>query len=75
MIGILIKYFGYTNLIAGYDPDAVTNEDALAAFVGNRVLAVALLTVAVGGVEYISTGDGTPWHWYAYGALVAVIAA
>jgi len=72
--GVLIKYFGYTNLIAGYDPEKVTDEEGLADFVGTRVLALAALTLAVGGVEYVATSDGTSWYWYAYVGLVVVIA-
>lgn len=72
--GVLIKYFGYMNLIAGYDPDKVTDEDALADFVGTRVLLVAALTIAVGAAEYVAPSDGTPWYWYVYGALVVVLA-
>lgn len=74
LFGVLIKYFGYVNLVAGYDPEKVTDEDTLADFVGTRILAVAALTFAVAGAEYLA-GDGTPWHWYAYVVLVGALAA
>jgi len=75
LFGVLIKYFGYVNLIAGYDPERVTDEDALADFVGTRILAVAALTFAVAGADHVASGDGTPWHWYAYVVLVVALAA
>lgn len=77
VFGVLIKYFGYVNLVAGYDPDSVTDEEGLANFVGTRVLLVALLTVAVGIAEHVSVAasDGTPWYWYLYGALVVMLGA
>jgi len=73
LVGVLIRYFGYTNLIAGYDPDRVTDETGLAKFVGARVLAVAALTVAVGVAQY--RWPDARWYWYAYGVLVAGLAA
>ena len=74
-VGVLIRYFGYTTLIAGYDPETVTDEDGLAEFVGARLLLIAALTVGVGVADYYWPSDGTPWYWYVYGALVAILAA
>jgi len=74
VLGVLIKYFGYVNLIAGYDPESVTDEDALAEFVGTRTLVIAGLTIAVGGLEYVRPSEGTPWYWVLYVALVLVLA-
>lgn len=73
VLGVLIKYFGYMHLIAGYDSAKVTDEQALADFVGTRVLLVALLTIAVGLAAYVSPSNGTPWYWYVYGALVVIL--
>jgi ABC-type multidrug transport system permease subunit len=41
-------YRGDASLISGYDPDRVTDETALARFVGRWTLVVAALTAAFG---------------------------
>ncbi|OVE85736.1 hypothetical protein [Natronolimnobius baerhuensis] len=51
-LGILIKHFGRVELIAGYDPERVTDEEGLAAFIGTNALYVAGLLVFVALVSY-----------------------
>jgi len=72
--GVLIKCFGYTNLIAGYDPNQVTDEEALADFVGTYTLVIAVLTIAVGVADYLTASNGTSWYWYVYTGFVIIIA-
>lgn len=45
VLGILIKYFGMANLIAGYDPEIVTDEEGLADFIGTNTLMLLGLQV------------------------------
>ncbi|WP_121741162.1 DUF3784 domain-containing protein [Natronorubrum halophilum] len=67
-LGILIKYFGVVQLVAGYDPDRVTDDEGLADFIGTNILYVATLLVLVGVVEYTEPfdGDGTEAVWIAF---------
>lgn len=51
ILGILIRYAGMRHLIAGCDPDRVTDKEGLANFIGIYTLIVALLTVCVGLLE------------------------
>lgn len=49
VLGVLIRYAGMTQLIAGYDPNCVTDPEELANFIGRWTLVVvAVLTVSVG---------------------------
>jgi hypothetical protein len=50
-IGVLIREFQMMELIAGYDPERVTDDEGLATFVGTQILLIAGLTVAVAGLE------------------------
>lgn len=50
-LGLLLVYMGYlikvkrmTNLIAGYDPKKVTDEEGLANWVGGKVILVGAIT-------------------------------
>ena len=69
-LGIAIKYFGMVELIAGYDPDRVTDEEGLADFIGTNALYVAGLLALVAGVEHAEPIDETAVVWIAF--LVAV---
>jgi hypothetical protein len=72
VLGLLIKYAGATQLIAGYDPERVTDEAGLADYVGTRTLLVAVLTVAVGLLEVWEPTADANWYWLGY--VVAVFA-
>ncbi|WP_323675623.1 DUF3784 domain-containing protein [Halorubellus sp. PRR65] len=72
LLGVLIRFGGMVELVAGYDPERVEDDEGLARFVGSNVLYVAALTVVVGVVEYVDVVDGVGWHWGAY--LVGVFA-
>lgn len=70
--GVLIRYAGMVQLIAGYDPERVADEAGLAAFVGRNVLLVAVLTLLVAIVEYAApfAGAGLVWIGYVLGVVV-----
>jgi len=72
VFGVLVRFGGMVELVAGYDPERVEDDEGLARFVGSNVLYVAAVTVLVGVVEYVGVADGVGWHWGAY--LVGVFA-
>jgi len=74
VLGILIRYFGMVDLIAGYDPETVTDEDALARFVGTNALYVAGLTCVVAAAEYTRPFDGYRAIWIPYVLGVGLLA-
>ena len=62
VLGVLIRDFGMVSLIGGYDPDAVADEEGLAAFIGANALYVAGLTALVAVAEYTQpTGYRAIW--------------
>ncbi|QFU81151.1 DUF3784 domain-containing protein [Natronorubrum aibiense] len=66
MLGVLIAYFGHVELIAGYDPDRVTDEDGLATFIGTNTLYVAALMGLVTLVKLLELLDDTELVWIAF---------
>ena len=72
-LGVLIKYFGMVNLIAGYDPDEVTDQEGLADFVGTNALYVAGLTLLVAAMEYTQPFDGYRGIWIVYILAVGLL--
>jgi hypothetical protein len=72
ILGILIKYFGVMELIAGYDPETVTDEEGLADFIGTNTLYVAVLAIGVGILELRSSTGGGGWYWIVF--VIAVVA-
>ena len=60
-LGILIKHFGMVQLIAGYDPDRVTDVEGLAEFVGTNVLYVAALVLLVAVGHSSSPSSVSSW--------------
>lgn len=72
-VGVLIGRFGRVDLIAGYDPEAVTDEEGLATFVGRNVLYIALLTGIVAVVEFLQLLDIGPGGWIGYSILVGIL--
>ena len=75
LLGVLIKYAGAVRLIAGYDPDRVTDEAGLAAFIGTNTLYVAALLMSVAVVEYTDPFDGTAVVWIVFTISVIGLAA
>ena len=73
-LGVLIKHFGMVQLIAGYDPDRVTDEEGLADFIGTNVLYVATLAFLVAIVEYTAPADGSGAVWIVFIVGVGVLA-
>jgi len=71
-IGALIRFGGYTSLIAGYDPERVTDEDAVARAVGTGIIAVGALTV-LAGLATGYAGDDANWVWPLYVVVVLVL--
>ena len=72
ILGILIKYVGMMDLIAGYDPEKVADEEGLADFIGTNALYVAVLTVCVGILESRSSPANSEWYWFVF--VIAVVA-
>lgn len=72
VLGILIRYVGTMHLIAGYNPDQVTDEEGLANFIGTHALIVAALTVGVGVLELRETTADSEWYWLVF--VIAVVA-
>ncbi|AEH37364.1 hypothetical protein [Halopiger xanaduensis] len=68
LLGVLIKYFGRVELIAGYDPERVADETGLADFIGTNALYVAALLFLVAVAEYAEPfgGDGADLVWLAF---------
>lgn len=50
-LGVLVREFGMVELIAGYDPETVTDEEGLATFVGTALILLAGVTVVVAVLE------------------------
>jgi len=63
--GILIREFNRMELIAGYDPEKVTDDEGLARFVGSYTLVVAGLTAVVAVLELIRGGQPLTYSLYA----------
>ncbi|THE63702.1 DUF3784 domain-containing protein [Salinadaptatus halalkaliphilus] len=62
------------SLIAGYDPETVTDEAGLTAFVGANTLYVAGLVLAVAVVEYAEPFSQTAADAVRIGFVVGVLA-
>lgn len=62
VLGIAIRG-GATFLIAGYDPDRVTDEARLAAFIGRQAIYVAILTIGVGITDLNGSIVDGEWYW------------
>lgn len=69
----MIRYYGMTELIAGYDPDVVTDDEGLASFVGTYILLSGLITVAVGVVLYLQLVESSAVFWSAYSFVVVLV--
>ena len=72
-LGIAIKYFGMVNLIAGYDPEKVTDEEGLADFVGTNSLYISGLTFIIAVVEYTQPFERYRYVWFAYLSCVGLL--
>ena len=75
LLGALIRYAGWTWLIAGYDPNRLTDEEGLADFMGFYVLVIAGLTVAIGALEAVDPSGPAGWYWLPYVVAVFVLTA
>jgi hypothetical protein len=58
ILGYLIKFRGWTFLLAGHDPNNVTDEDALSDLAGGTVLRVGIVVLVFGGL--VAAGLTTP---------------
>ncbi|MDB2284468.1 DUF3784 domain-containing protein [Halorubrum ezzemoulense] len=74
ILGVLIKYVGMMELIAGYDPETITDEEGLADFIGTNALYVAALTIGVGILEFRAATSDSGWYWIVFVIAVAAIA-
>lgn len=66
LLGILIAYGGRVELIAGYDPDRVTDEDGLANFIGRNAIYVALLALGCAAILYTALAGEASVVWIAF---------
>jgi hypothetical protein len=70
-VGYRIRFWGDVWLVAGYDPDRVTDEAGLARLVGTAVLGLAALTVAVGVADtFVLASTGVLWTGYTLAVCV-----
>ena len=67
-IGYLIKYRGMVQLVAGYDPDEVIDEDGLGNFIGTVAIVIGVVTIMAGILESQDVGNGI--LWYVFGVFV-----
>lgn len=67
-IGYLIKDRGMIQLVAGYDPDEVIDEAGLANFIGTLAIAIGVVTIMMGILEYQNVGNGI--LWYVFGVFI-----
>jgi len=73
-LGVLIGQFQLMGLIAGYDPDQVTDDEGLARFVGTYTLVIAGLSAVVGVLEFARPDGGQPVVYGLYTAALVAIA-
>ena len=73
-LGVLIKYVGVVDLVAGYDPEKVVDEEGLADFIGTNALYVTVLTVCIGVLELQSSTVDSEWYWILFVLAIVVIA-
>jgi hypothetical protein len=74
-VGAGIRYGGYVELIAGYDPERVTDEAGLAAFVGGYTLAIAAFILGFGLLELAGQLPDSEWPWFVFTAVILVVTA
>lgn len=53
-VGSLIKYFGWTFLLAGYDETSPVPDDVIADMAGNTVLRIGLASIAFGVIASVA---------------------
>ncbi|MFC3958145.1 DUF3784 domain-containing protein [Halovivax cerinus] len=71
VLGGLIKYAGMVELVAGYDPESVTDDEALANVVGSNVLAIGVLGIVCGVVGAADPAVSTvSWLVFTVGTIV-----
>lgn len=73
VVGVLIREFEMVELVAGYDPERVTDDEGLARFVGTAVLFLAGLTALVGVLELVRPVDGQPVVYTVYAVLTVLL--
>lgn len=74
VVGVLIREFETVELVAGYDPERVTDDEGLARFVGTAALFLAGLTALVGMLELVRPVDGQPVVYAVYAVLTVLLA-
>lgn len=50
ILGYFIKFHGWTFLLAGYDPNAITDEEGLADLAGGTIMRIGLAVIIFGGI-------------------------
>ncbi|ELZ08410.1 hypothetical protein C479_13763 [Halovivax asiaticus JCM 14624] len=76
ILGALIKYAGMVELVAGYDPDTVTDDEALANVVGTNVIAVGVLGLGCAAVLVLEpTASSVGWLVFTLGTVFFAVRA
>jgi hypothetical protein len=73
ILGYLIKFRGWTFLLAGYDPDAITDEDAVADLAGGTIMRISIAVIVFGAIT--ATGTTTPVLETIFGVVILVAVA
>ena len=73
VVGVLIREFEMLELIAGYDPEQVTDDEGLARSIGTAALVLAGLTALVGGLELVQPDDGQPVMSTVYAGVTVLL--
>ncbi|EMA46761.1 DUF3784 domain-containing protein [Halococcus saccharolyticus] len=73
VLGYLIKFRGWTFLLAGYDPNAVTDEAALADLAGGTIIRIGLTVVVFGIVTAVGATSSLLDTVFAIAILVAAV--
>jgi hypothetical protein len=60
-IGALIKYRGWTFLLAGYDETAAIPDDVVANVAGNTVLRIGIVALVVGVIYVVTSPPSYFW--------------
>jgi hypothetical protein len=72
ILGYLVKFRGWTFLLAGYDPTRITDEDALADLAGGTLLRIGLVIISFGGLAAVGLTSPLIESLVAVAILIAV---
>lgn len=75
VFGVLVRVYEMNELLAGYDPEAVTDDGGLARFTGRNILYIAVFTAATGVVVVAELFQNQTVLWTVYTAGVLLLTA